>query len=109
MALNKWSRRSIALAIVLCAIGGFMVGSSSSQVSVPDLGNAPRERQHEIAAGRHPPEAGRYQMVAGHYNTYIIFDTATAQHWTSVQVGTAAGVPNFKWEKRESPVSQPAQ
>jgi len=72
MALNQTSRRSLILAAMVCATGGFMAGSSRSQV------------QHGEPTG----EIGRYQFsigqsVAGNHqaNSYVIFDTKTARAW----------------------------
>ncbi len=65
MALNQWSKRSLFLVAAICAVGGFLAGSSSSQ----DVGRAP-------LVG----EVGRYQMVHTNGGTAII-DTKTARFW----------------------------
>ncbi len=69
MALTQWSRRSLVLVALVFAIGGFLVGSSSSQ------------EERRGADG----EVGRYHLVRGPQGggPPYIFDTKTARYWTA--------------------------
>ena len=89
MALPQWSRRSLILVASIFAVGGFLLGSSSSQ-----------ERRRELRPG----EVGRYQMVAGQTG-YIVFDTRTAHYWAAPSLldgGKAYPHPD-KWQHIGSP------
>ena len=66
MVLTQWSIRALALVAVICAIGAFLIDSSSSQ-----------EPQH----GTDASEVGRYQYVVGARGGDTIFDTKTGRFW----------------------------
>ena len=66
IALSQWSRRSLVLVALIFAVGGFLVGSSSSQEGRRDADG----------------EVGRYQMVAPHVTHLFVFDTKTARYWS---------------------------
>jgi hypothetical protein len=70
MALNQWSNRTFVLFAVICAVGGFLVRSSSSQEAERDAGQG---------------EVGRYQMVFSSPSDAIrVLDTKTARFWEYV-------------------------
>jgi len=66
MALNQWSKRLFVLLAAICGVGGFLIGSSSSQ-----------EVKHDADQG----EVGRYQMVMSSSIDIKVFDTKTAKFW----------------------------
>jgi hypothetical protein len=68
MVLLQWSRHSFVLVASIFAVGGFLIGSSSSQ------------EERRGADG----EVGRYQLVRGPQGggPPYIFDTKTARYWT---------------------------
>jgi hypothetical protein len=106
MALNQWSKRSLVLVAAICALGGFLAGSSSSQV-------APRVlREGEFQGGRDTSatESGRYQMLVGQSKgTYIIFDTATARYWGTSWLVNEKGVAitePAEWREFASPINK---
>ena len=67
MALPQWTRRSLVLVTLIFAIGGFFVGSASSQLE-------------KRGADR---EVGRYQMVVQDQTLYV-FDTRTTHFWRRI-------------------------
>ena len=85
MALPQWSRRSLVLVGLMLAIGGFLIGSSSSQED-----NRGPER-----------EVGRYQMIAPQPNYLYVFDTKTARYWKYEGKGN--------WSNHLGPVAPPAK
>jgi hypothetical protein len=87
MALNQWSKRSLILVAAICAVGGFLIGSSSSQESKPvgDKG-----------------EVGRYQMAP---NGKLIFDTKTGQFWDHHSYEGLGG-SREEWEEHAPPWKQ---
>jgi len=92
MALNQWSKRSLVLLIAVCAIGGFLIGSSSSQEA-----NATRDKG-EIGPGR-------YQMVVSP-GARMIFDTKTARFWQETSYSDNAAESRWiehsaPWDKRK--------
>jgi hypothetical protein len=92
MALNQWSKRSLVQVIAACAIGGFLIGSSSSQEANPS-----RDRG-EIGPGR-------YQMVVSP-GAKMIFDTKTGRFWQETNYSDNAAEPRWSehlapWEKRK--------
>ncbi|HEY3963576.1 MAG TPA: hypothetical protein VGM05_03400 [Planctomycetaceae bacterium] len=94
MAVNQWSKRSLVLVVSVCAIGGFLIGSASSQ-SVRQASQ--KEREYEEDAPTRAPEAGRYQMVQTSAGT-VIFDTRTAHYWQRNN-----GVEATRWNKHHAP------
>src|SRR5262245_35562729 len=63
------SRRCLILAAAVCAFGGFLLGSSSSQ---------DKDKNDSDRRGAE----GRYQLVANtQFGTWIVFDTRTARGW----------------------------
>ena len=84
MARNQWSRRSLMLIAAIFAIGGFLIGSSSSddarrRIRPEDDGTVRPVRPAD--SGRIQGNVGRYQMIAGSGGGTIVFDTATAHYW----------------------------
>ncbi len=65
LSLNGHDGHGIRLYSSVFAIGGFLVGSSSSQ----EPGQAARR------------EVGRYQMIALDLDRLLVFDTKTAHYW----------------------------
>jgi hypothetical protein len=94
MAVNQWSKRSLILVLSVCAIGGFLIGSASSQ----SVRRAPqKEGEYEEDALTRAPEVGRYQMVQTSAGT-VIFDTRTAHYWQRMN-----GVDANRWNKYPAP------
>ncbi len=83
MALNLWSKRSLVFFAAICAIVGFLVGSSSSQ-----------EAKH----GGDKGEVGRYQMVQTRNLGVLIIDTKTARFWR----GRKGELPE-NWDEHPAP------
>ncbi len=89
MAPNQWSNRTFVMFAVICAVGGFLVGSSSSQEVKRDAGQG---------------EVGRYQMVmASPSDTLKVFDTKTARFWD--YVGGPKG-ENMHWREFPGPFEE---
>lgn len=94
MALNRLSRHSLILIATICALGGFLAGSSRSQVQ----------------PGEPAGEVGRYQysidvrvMGDKNINNYFIFDTKTACAWEmDVRLIDDEGV-HLQWKRIPSP------
>ncbi len=83
MALNRWSKRSLMLVAAIFAIGGFLIGSSSSDDAKRRVRAEDGEDTRPIrpAAARLQENAGRYQMISASGGGTIVFDTATARYW----------------------------
>ena len=64
MTLPQWTRRPLVLVALIFSIGGFFVGSASSQ-------------QEKRVDG----EVGTYQMVVVPDQNLVVFDTKTARYW----------------------------
>src|SRR5262245_61819229 len=79
MALPQWTLRTLVLVALTFAIGGFFVGSASSQQDRP-----------------RPAVDGSYQMLALPGNDLFVFDTKTAQYWTNRGDGG--------WERHPGPL-----
>lgn len=79
MNLNHWSKPSFIMALAVIAMGGFMLGSSSSQES---------KREDNQA------EVGRYQMPDGH----TMVDTKTGRSWIRYESRS-----DYRWEERVAP------
>lgn len=90
MALSHWSKRPLVLIAAVCAVAGFLVGSSSSQDNI--------RRNVEKA------EVGRYQMVGGP-GAKIILDTKTARFWQQKNEGGAES----RWEEHSAPWAERRQ
>ncbi len=83
MAQNQWSRNSGVLVAAIFAVGGFLVGSSSSQ-----------ESRRSAEQG----EVGRYQMMAAHANDLKIIDTKTGRFWQRLYSDNKE-----RWDERAGP------
>ncbi len=77
MALNRWSKRSLMLVAAIFAIGGFLMGSLSSD----DTKRRVRAEENETTQRIRTVDAGRYQMISSSGGGTIVFDTATARYW----------------------------
>lgn len=88
MALNQWSRKTLVLVVSVCTLGGFLLGSSSSQ----DAGPAAR-------AGA----VGRYQMVNSS-GGLVVIDTMTARYWERIIRGGDASLE--EWHEHRAPWEQ---
>jgi len=85
MALIHWSRNSGILVAAIFAVGGFLVGSSSSQEAT--------------TRGTADGEVGRYQMMAAHANDLKIIDTKTGRYWQRLTSETKE-----RWDERPGPL-----
>jgi len=85
---SRWAQSSFALLLVFCILGGFLVGSSSSQ---------------DARVVRETTEVGRYQFVNGHQ----IFDTKTARLWQYDDSSLKWNREDAPWEWNQNPRKQP--
>ncbi len=84
MALNRWSRRSLVAVAAICAIGGFLIGSSSSDDARRRIRPGDDETLGPVRpadSAKYQGNVGRYQMIASSGGGTIVFDTATARYW----------------------------
>ena len=85
MALNHWSRYSAVVVTAIFSLGGFLIGSSSSQ---------------ETTRGAADREVGRYQMIAAHANDLKIIDTRTGRYWQRLNSENKE-----RWDERPGPLA----
>jgi hypothetical protein len=92
MALHQFSKPVVILLAAICALCGFMAGSSSSQQNRPATQSA---------------EVGRYQAINNGHQLFV-FDTRTAQFWKreSRNLENLAGIES-RWEKVPGPLEPP--
>jgi hypothetical protein len=92
MALNQFSKPVVILLAAVCALCGFMAGSSSSQQNKPAAQAA---------------EVGRYQAINdGHQ--LVVFDTRTAQFWKRESRDLDDGATTeTRWVKMPGPLDPP--
>jgi hypothetical protein len=90
MATSAWSRRSFILIAALFALGGFLMGKSSSE----DKEN-PRGAE------------GRFQLIATPDRVFVVFDTRTARGWAWVGHSTVPRADLGRWLKISSPFDGP--
>ncbi len=85
MESNRWTKRPAILLVAGCTLGGFLLGSSSSE---------------EVKTDRPETGIGRYQFVETS-SIRLIFDTKTAERWEYRfdQVGWEKVAPPWSVEK----------
>jgi hypothetical protein len=91
MALSLWSKRSLVVLASICAIAGFLIGSSSSQ---------------DVRRGAAEEEVGRYRMLSDSRGGFIVFDTKTARSWFTQVLIDEKGKRVFdpdRWQSVGSP------
>jgi len=90
MSTSAWSRRSFILIAAFFALGGFLMGKSSSE-----------EKENPRGA------EGRFQFIATPDHAFVVFDTRSARGWAWVGSSNVPRADMGRWLKMTSPFDGP--